>query len=133
MNASFARKLEPAQLRTDTAHERALLAALIPHDDKEDRLLTEQAQKALAELECDSYDLGRLVARQLLHRRACAACRAALALLAERVGSTLFLDDDPEQLLHALPADIRCDCVRRTLAACVLDRGRRRVEVAATH
>jgi hypothetical protein len=57
----------------------------------------------------------------------CRCCRSALAHVFDRLGSTLFLDDDPEQLAAAFEPDERDHLTPRVLAACILLRGRERV------
>lgn len=59
----------------------------------------------------------------------CRCCPDLLGHLRLRVGSTLFLDDDPAQLALAFPTDERAAYSPRLLAACVLVHGRRRVSV----
>jgi hypothetical protein len=52
--------------------------------------------------------------------------RALLSHLFDRLGSTLFVDDDPEELVLAFEPDERDSLSTRTLAACVVLFGRER-------
>jgi hypothetical protein len=61
----------------------------------------------------------------------CDCCSSLLAHIFERVGSTLFLDDDPEQLAQAFEDRERDRFSARVLAACIVLAGRERVPVAA--
>ncbi|MCP3063260.1 hypothetical protein LXT21_31230 [Myxococcus sp. K38C18041901] len=62
--------------------------------------------------------------------RRCSCCRALLEHLHDRIGSTLFLDDDPEQLACAFDAQERDGFAARVLAACIVLSGRERVAPA---
>ena len=66
---------------------------------------------------------------ELASARACPCCATLLAHVHERIGSTLFLDDDPVQLAAAFDATERDVFTPRVLAACVLLYGRARVGV----
>lgn len=59
--------------------------------------------------------------------RRCSCCRGVLAHVYDRLGSTLFLDDDPEQLARAFDDDERDAFTARVLAACIVLSGRERV------
>ncbi|QSQ11800.1 hypothetical protein [Myxococcus landrumensis] len=62
--------------------------------------------------------------------RRCSCCRGLLEHLYDRLGSTLFLDDDPEQLARAFEDDERDRFTPRVLAACIVLAGRARVAPA---
>jgi hypothetical protein len=88
----------------------------------------QEAQDALHALGASTLREAQLRADGELQRaRACACCSRLLAHLHERVGSTLYLDDDPGDLARAFdPHD--CDAfARRVLAACIVLFGRERV------
>ncbi|MCP3166110.1 hypothetical protein [Myxococcus qinghaiensis] len=59
--------------------------------------------------------------------RRCSCCRGVLEHVYDRLGSTLFLDDDPEQLARAFDDDERDAFTARVLAACIVLSGRERV------
>ncbi|MBZ4414651.1 hypothetical protein K8640_41190 [Myxococcus sp. XM-1-1-1] len=63
--------------------------------------------------------------------RRCSCCRGLLEHLHDRLGSTLFLDDDPEQLARAFDAEERDGFTARVLAACIVLSGRERVAAPA--
>ncbi|WP_338872250.1 hypothetical protein [Myxococcus stipitatus] len=62
--------------------------------------------------------------------RRCTCCRGLLEHLYDRLGSTLFLDDDPEQLARAFDDSERDRFAPRVLAACIVLAGRERVAPA---
>lgn len=68
---------------------------------------------------------------ELASARCCACCSSLLAHLRERLGSIIFLDDDPEELARAFSADERDEYTPRLLAACVLLYGRPRQSLYA--
>ncbi len=80
-------------------------------------------------LEADCLSNARRLARRQLRRaRRCARCRQLLARMFDQIGSTLFIDDDPEQLILAFdPAERDADTLR-TLAACIVLTGRPRLQ-----
>ncbi len=61
--------------------------------------------------------------------QSCLRCRRVLALRFDRLGSTLFRDDDPRSLVRAFDAADRDGCTIRLLAACVVLFGRDRMSV----
>jgi hypothetical protein len=79
-------------------------------------------------LEADSLSKARRLARRQLRRaRRCDRCRQLLARMFDQIGSTLFIDDDAEQLILAFdPAQRDADTLR-TLAACIVLTGRPRL------
>lgn len=86
---------------------------------------------ALAYFDARSFDDAAPLARALVAAaRACPRCRNLLAHRFERLGSTLFRDEDPAQLLHAFDLDDRDGSSLRLLAACVVLYGRDRVAVS---
>lgn len=62
--------------------------------------------------------------------RRCSCCSSLLAHLFDRLGSTLFLDDDPVALSRAFEEAERDSDSARVLAACIVLSGRERVAVA---
>ncbi|NBD09677.1 MULTISPECIES: hypothetical protein [Corallococcus] len=75
-------------------------------------------------------DARRRAGRALEKAWRCTCCRGLLAHVFERVGSTLFLDDDPEVLAQAFDDSERDGFSARVLAACIVMVGRERVAVA---
>ncbi|GMT97569.1 hypothetical protein KH5H1_16880 [Corallococcus caeni] len=75
-------------------------------------------------------DARRQGARALEKAWRCTCCRGLLAHVFERVGSTLFLDDDPEVLAQSFDDSERDPFSARVLAACIVMVGRERVAVA---
>lgn len=63
--------------------------------------------------------------------RRCSCCKGVLEHVYDRLGSTLFLDDDPEQLARAFDDDERDAFTARVLAACIVLSGRERVAAMA--
>jgi hypothetical protein len=59
----------------------------------------------------------------------CPRCRRVLAHLFDRLGSTIFRDDDPRSLARAFDAADRDACTVRLLAACIVMYGRDRVRL----
>jgi hypothetical protein len=57
----------------------------------------------------------------------CPCCQGTLAHLFDRIGSTLFLDDDPAALASAFHPGERDESCARVLAACIVLSGRPRV------
>lgn len=75
-------------------------------------------------------DARRQGARALEKAWRCTCCRSLLAHVFERVGSTLFLDDDPELLAQSFEDSERDRFSTRVLAACIVMVGRERVAVS---
>lgn len=69
----------------------------------------------------------REAAHTLKHARRCECCKSLLDHLFDRLGSTLFLDDDPEELAQAFEEAERDRFSPRVLAACIVLGGRARV------
>ena len=63
----------------------------------------------------------------------CPTCRRVLRQLHDRLGSTLFYDDDPRALITAFDVADRTDCSVKLLAACIVEFGRPRESVSAGH
>jgi hypothetical protein len=59
--------------------------------------------------------------------RRCACCTSMLTHVFDRLGSTLFLDDDPETLAQAFDESERDRFSPQVLAACIVLSGRERV------
>ncbi|WP_147450537.1 hypothetical protein [Corallococcus carmarthensis] len=72
-------------------------------------------------------DARRRGARALEEAWRCTCCRSLLAHVFERVGSTLFLDDDPDALARSFDDSERDRYSARVLAACIVMVGRERV------
>ena|SRR5215813_4473235 len=60
----------------------------------------------------------------------CPHCSRAYDRLHERLGSTLFFDDDPLALIWAFEAEDRNPCTAQVIAACIVLHGRERETVA---
>jgi hypothetical protein len=89
--------------------------------------------KALEVLGVSSLGQARRRATQVLSDALrCPCCQGLLAHLFDRVGSTLFLDDDPSALACAFEPNERDDSAMRVLAACIVLSGRPRVAPALT-
>jgi hypothetical protein len=71
----------------------------------------------------------RRAARVVSRTRPSACCGSPLAHVFHRLGSTLFFDDDPEQLARAFPAPEREQFTPLFLAACIVLSGRERVSL----
>lgn len=69
----------------------------------------------------------RRAAHVLHNARRCACCKSLLEHMFDRIGSTLFLDDDPESLVKAFSSAERDSFSARVLAACIVLSGRERV------
>jgi hypothetical protein len=67
--------------------------------------------------------------RELARGPRCRCCVHARVHLTRYIGSTLFFDDNPEQLQLALPAADRERFTPRLIAACIVLFGRARVEL----
>jgi hypothetical protein len=74
-------------------------------------------------------DARRTAKRELRLASPCGCCTSARAHLARYVGSTLFLDDRPDQLHQALPSEEREHFPLRLIAACIVLYGRARIAV----
>jgi hypothetical protein len=58
----------------------------------------------------------------------CPRCTRVLAQRFDKLGSTLFYDDDPRALIRVFAAEDRDACTLRLLAACIVVHGRARTE-----
>jgi hypothetical protein len=86
------------------------------------------AQRALRFFDGAPFDEAKLHARRLVAAaERCARCTRVLHQLRDRLGSTLFFDDDPRQLIQAFDPEDRDGCTLRMLAACIVLYGRERV------
>jgi hypothetical protein len=84
--------------------------------------------KAVRCLQAHGLPDARREARHVLERaRRCTCCTSLLSHLYERLGSTLFLDDDPMALARAFEDAERDSDSARVLAACIVLSGRARV------
>jgi hypothetical protein len=82
---------------------------------------------AMRTLEAADAIAARLLARGVLKRaRQCDCCRNLLNHVFDRLGSTLFLDDDPAQLILAFEPDERDQLSPQVMAACIVLSGRER-------
>jgi hypothetical protein len=87
----------------------------------------EACPKALRLLGAERWGEARLRAVAALAAAfRCPCCSRLLSHLRERIGSTLFVDDDPESLAQAFMADERDHDSARVLAACIVLAGRER-------
>jgi hypothetical protein len=87
-----------------------------------------RATKAVCLLGAQGLGEARLhAAAELVKAGRCPCCRSLLGHLHERLGSTLFLDDDPEVLAQAFAEEERDGFSARVLAACIVLVGRERV------
>jgi hypothetical protein len=77
----------------------------------------------------DLHQARRLATMELMHAK---QNGNPLARVFERIGSTLFFDDDPEQLMLAFNADSRDGMSPRLLAACIVLFGRPRLAAQIT-
>lgn len=83
---------------------------------------------ALRVLAARDLDEGRRRARELLRAaRPCRCCKTATAHVFDRIGSTLFYDDDPAKLREAFDPEERERFTPEILAAAILVHGRARV------
>ena len=83
---------------------------------------------ALDTLGAASWPEAREMAQRVLGRGPhCLCCVSARVHLARYVGSTLFFDDDPEELRQALPPGEQLGA--REIAACIVLHGRERVDL----
>jgi len=62
----------------------------------------------------------------------CSRCSRVYDRLHERLGSTLFLDDDPIALIWAFEPEDRNPCAAQVVAACIVLHGRER-ETPSNH
>jgi hypothetical protein len=89
--------------------------------------------KAIRLLEATDLEDARSQARRVLDlAERCRCCRGLLAHLFDRLGSTLFLDDDPHQLALAFEPEERDRFSAQVLSACIVLSGRERISVART-
>jgi hypothetical protein len=85
------------------------------------------AVPALAYFDAGTFEEALPNARALYtNAERCARCRNLLAHRFDRLGSTLFHDEDPRVLARAFDAEDRDGCTVRLLAACVILFGRDR-------
>lgn len=71
-----------------------------------------------------------LAQRELARARRCGCCSSLLAHVYDRLGSNLFLDDDPLQLAQAFDQGDRDRFTPRVLASCIVVSGRPRVDLS---
>ena len=75
----------------------------------------------------DFTEAWQLAEQELGRARRCSCCASLLAHVYDRLGSDLFLDDDPEQLMLAFEETDRDRFSATVLAACIVTAGRMRV------
>ena len=93
-----------------------------------DPLATTNGAKALRYFHAKTRREAAVAARALLRNaESCPRCSQALANLHDRLGSTLFSDDDPHALIGAFDPQERNACTLQVLAACIVLNGRDRV------
>jgi len=86
---------------------------------------------ALGFLEAQSVAEASPEARMILSTAPlCPTCRRVLRQLYDRLGTTLYYDDNPATLLRSFDVVDRTDCALRLLAACIVEFGRPRISVA---
>lgn len=73
-------------------------------------------------------DARRRASKVLSDAMRCPRCQQLLGHVFDRLGSTLFLDDDPRALECAFEPGERDAFAARVLAACIVLSGRQRVE-----
>lgn len=90
-------------------------------------------QSAPELFDCATIAEARPLAEAFLTRvsTTCSRCARVLSQLADRVGSTLFYDDDPRALAQLFDLADRDACTLRLLAACIVCHGRARVSLSA--
>lgn len=71
----------------------------------------------------------RAAIRELSCVSLCGCCDSLLHHVQQRLGSTLFLDEDPTRLLDSFPLVERAFITPRVLAACILLTGRERSDL----
>jgi hypothetical protein len=71
-----------------------------------------------------------LAQRELARARKCECCASLLAHVYDRIGSDLFLDDDPAQLAGAFDIGDRDRFTPRVLASCIVVSGRPRIALS---
>jgi hypothetical protein len=81
----------------------------------------------------DATDARTEAERELSRAARCRCCVSARVHLGKYVGSTLFLDDNPQLLHSSLPPADRARFTMRTVAACIVLYGRPRVELYERH
>jgi hypothetical protein len=85
--------------------------------------------KALRFFRADTFWEAARSARDVLRgAQNCPRCSRALAHLYDRLGSTLFHDDDPQALIRAFDPEDQSSCTLKIVAACIVLDGRERVE-----
>ena len=86
-----------------------------------------QCLKALNVLNADSLPDARKRAHRVLTKaQRCPCCSTLLGHVYDRLGSTLFIDDDPRALVSAFDATDRDPFSQQVLAALIVLRGRPR-------
>jgi hypothetical protein len=89
---------------------------------------TTNVAKALRYFHAKTFREAAVAARaHLRNAENCPRCSHALANLHDRLGSTLFRDDDPRALIAAFDPEERNSCTLQILAACIVLNGRDRV------
>ena len=102
-----------------------------PHPYSKVAWLNEALPKAFKLLGAQDFDSAwRLAERELARARRCTCCVSLLAHVYDRIGSDLFLDDDPEQLVLAFNESERDQFSVFVIAACVVVSGRIRVHAS---
>lgn len=101
-----------------------------PYHQADEPTARQEVAPALRYLEGATFDEAKFSARAVyLAARQCVRCRRVLAQRFDRLGSTLFRDDDPHELACCFdPADGDA-CTVRLLAACIVLFGRNRENV----
>ena len=109
------------------------VAAHSPYEYEHDSPARDDEPKALRYFHAKSFWEAAGCARaQLRSAEICPRCSRALARVHDRIGSTLFRDDDPRALICAFDPEDRNSCTLQVLAACIVLNGRDRI-VPGTH
>jgi hypothetical protein len=81
----------------------------------------------------DAIDARAEAEHELSRATRCRCCVSHRVHLGKYVGSTVFLDDNPQLLHSSLPPADRARFTVRTVAACIVLYGRPRVELYERH
>lgn len=107
-----------------------VVAPLVHFLEEREATLPRSSEPALRYFDAATFDEALPAARTLYASvDHCTRCRRLLAHRFERLGSTLFRDDDPRLLARAFEPMDRDGCTVRLLAACIVLFGREREHV----
>jgi hypothetical protein len=112
-------QIESAFLHSNQEHESSAPAESPSRGDQ---------PKALRYFHANAFwEAARSARALLLGAKTCLGCSRALAHLYDRLGSTLFRDDDPQALIDAFDPEDRNSCTLGILAACIVLNSRERI------